>query len=81
MKDDLNTEDKICSILTQEVLTVESNENIRSVLEKMLKWNVSSLVVTENHRAVGIITGGEIFAEYLPRLLIWASSIPTRRQL
>jgi len=52
----VKAEDRVGSILTKDVLTVDSSETLRSALKKMHKEDVGSLVVTEAAKPVGIIT-------------------------
>jgi len=53
-------EDNVSSIMTKEVLTVDSSETVRAALKRMREENVGSLIVTEAGKAVGIITERDI---------------------
>jgi CBS domain-containing protein len=53
-------EGTVGSILTKDVVTVDSSETLRTALKKMLKENVGSLPVMENGKAVGIITERDV---------------------
>jgi len=52
--------DNVSSIMTKEVLTVDSSETVRAALKRMREENVGSLIVTEAGKAVGIITERDI---------------------
>jgi CBS domain-containing protein len=56
MAQDVKTEDRVGSILTKDVLTVDSSETLRSALKKMHKEDVGSLVVMEAGKAAGMIS-------------------------
>jgi CBS domain-containing protein len=52
--------DNVSSIMTKEVLTVDSSETVRAALKRMREENVGSLIVTEAGKAVGVITERDI---------------------
>ena len=56
----MKPEGTVGSILTKDVVTVDSSETLRTALKKMLKENVGSLPVMEKGKAVGIITERDV---------------------
>jgi len=60
MTKDVMPKDTVSSIMTREVLTVDSSETIRTALKRMVKEDVGSLIVTESGKAVGIITERDV---------------------
>lgn len=54
---DLN---KVCSIMSRDVITLEPKESLRSALEKMNLNKVSCVVVAEGKKPVGILTERDI---------------------
>ncbi|MFZ6016656.1 MAG: CBS domain-containing protein [Nitrospirota bacterium] len=54
---DLN---KVCSIISRDVITLEPKESLRSALEKMNLNKVSCVVVAEGKKPVGILTERDI---------------------
>lgn len=60
------SEDRVSSILTRDVSTIDATETLRTALSKMLKEDVGSLPVMKKGNVVGIITERDItriFAE------------------
>jgi CBS domain-containing protein len=51
---------KVSEIMTEEVVSVTSEETVREVATLMADRNVNRLPVTENGRLVGIVTRGDI---------------------
>lgn len=54
---------KAKDLMTKDVLAVDKDERLESVLELMQKHRVSKLVVTDRKEAVGVITDGDIADE------------------
>jgi len=57
-------EDRVSSILTKDVLTIDASETLKTALKKMLKEDVGSLPVMKKGKAVGIITERDIARIY-----------------
>ena len=52
----LNTDDKIESIISNEVITVDIDDDIDKVLKTMSKYKVTRILVKKQHQIVGIIS-------------------------
>ena len=57
-------EDRVSSILTKDVLTIDASETLKTALKKMLKEDVGSLPVMKKGKTVGIITERDIARIY-----------------
>ena len=54
---------KAKDLMTKDVLAVDKDERLQSVLDTMVKHRVSKLVVTEKKEVVGVVTDGDIADE------------------
>lgn len=54
---------KAKDVMTRDVISVDKNERLTTVLEKMVKHRVSKLVVLDGGEPVGVITDGDIADE------------------
>lgn len=52
--------DVLSSIMTPEVITVDVKENVEVALRVMVKFDVGSVIVTDNGRPVGVITERDV---------------------
>jgi len=60
MTEDVKPKDRVSSIMTKEVLTVDSSETVRTALKRMVEEDVGSLIVMESGKAVGVITERDV---------------------
>lgn len=52
--------DVLSSIMTPEVITVDVKENVEVALRVMVKFDIGSVIVTDNGRPVGVITERDV---------------------
>ena len=60
MSESVLATDRVGSILTKDVVTVDPSDTLMTALTKMLGENVGSLVVAEGRKPVGIVTERDI---------------------
>ena len=56
----MKPEDTVSSIMTKNVVSVDSSETVRTALKRMVQEDVGSLIVMEKGKAVGIITERDV---------------------
>jgi CBS domain-containing protein len=54
------TDDPVSSVMTKGVLSVKTSKNLEEAISIMHDFDVGSLIVTDNGKAVGIITSKDI---------------------
>ncbi len=52
--------------MSQQVITADINESLPNIAKKMIKYDRSSVIVTEDGKPIGIITERDISRKLLP---------------
>jgi len=62
----MDVDKPVREVMSPQVITADINESLPNIAEKMIKYDLSSAIVTEDGKPVGIITERDISRKLLP---------------
>lgn len=58
---------KIREIMTKDVVTIDVNSDVQSLVKKMLRYDVGNIIITDKKKPVGIVTEHDIFKKIVSK--------------